>query len=420
MVEKYKRTLKACYIGFIAQAAVVNLAPILFIVFWERFSLSFEELGRLVVVNFASQIAVDIWAVRFADRFRLRHLAATAHGAAFLGLALLGILPSVLPSPYLGLVIASVIYAVGGGLLEVLLSPIVSALPSEGKSSQMSLLHSFYCWGQVGVCLLSTLYIEFFGKDHWFILPFVWALIPLFNFFVFLRVPLPEIRLTDEGKGGLRSFFTSRFFLCAMLLMIAAGASEQVISQWSSLFAERGLGMPKFWGDLLGPVAFAAMMGVGRLLFGIFGKRISLKRALLFCGFLATASYLLIALVKVPVISLMGCMLCGFAVSLMWPGVISLSAEKYPAGGCAMFGLLAVMGDIGCSLGPWLAGLVSDKAAGSDRLLSLLPFAGLTAEQAAIKLGILAAIVFPLLMLFGVLYIGRTRKKSGKKRTENH
>ena len=414
MENHYRRTLKACYIGFIAQAAVVNLAPILFVVFWERFSLSFEELGRLVVVNFASQIAVDLWAVRFADRFRTRCLVTAAHGAAFFGLVLLGILPGILPSPYIGLLIASVIYAVGGGLLEVLLSPIVSALPSAAKSSQMSLLHSFYCWGQVGVCLLSTLYIEFFGKDHWFVLPFVWALIPLFNLFVFLRAPLPEIQLTDSERGGIRAFFTSRFFLAAMVLMISAGASEQVISQWSSLFAERGLGMPKFLGDLLGPVAFAVMMGIGRLLFGIFGNRVPLKRALAFCAALATASYLVISLVKIPAVSLIGCMLCGFAVSLMWPGVISLTAEKYPTGGCAMFGLLAVTGDIGCSLGPWLAGLVSDRAAQSDHLLSLPPFRGLMADQAAIKLGILAAIVFPLLMLIFVIGIGRFPEKRGK------
>ncbi|MER6826930.1 MFS transporter [Streptosporangium sp. NPDC000563] len=393
----YDHTRRACYTGYVTQAIVNNLAPLLFIVFQTRYQLPLEMLGRLVLLNFATQLVTDIVAVKFVDRTGYRVPLVLAHVLSALGLMLLAVAPAVSPSPYLGLCVAIVVYAVGGGLLEVLVSPVVDALPSpqEGKAAAMSLLHSFYCWGQVAVVAGSTLLLAWIGQDAWQVLPVAWALVPLVNMVAFLRVPLPAT-VPDEHRTSLRALFGAPAFAAALVLMLSAGAAELTMSQWSSLFAEEGLGVSKVWGDLAGPCLFAVLMGIGRIVYGLWGEKIPLVPAMASCGALATVCYLVVCLSSNPVVSLIGCAVCGLAVSLLWPGTFSLAAARFPLGGAAMFGVLAVFGDAGGAAGPWIAGAAADASAAADGFLATLSAALPDDGGSGLRTGILVAAVFPI------------------------
>ena len=397
----YKTTKTACYWGYIVQAIIVNLAPLFFVVFQEDFGISFEKIGRLVLLTFGVQLAVDALSVKFVDRIGHRASLVLAHSLAFTGLVLLGILPLVLPDPYWGLVIPVVIYSAGAGLIEVLISPIVDALPSEAKASSMSLLHSFYSWGQVGVVLVTAMLVQITGTGLWWVYPIAWALVPLINLFRVIRVPLPPV-VPEEEKTPLKFLLSSRLFLVALLMMACSGASELVMSQWSSLFAEKGLGVPKVIGDLLGPCLFGVFMGVGRTAYGMLGQRLPLKKALLASTILCLCCYGVTVFVPVPVLALLGCALCGLSVSLMWPGTISLSSGYFPKGGTTLFALLALAGDMGGALGPWLAGLVSDGAENASWLSHVL-IGAQSPEQWGLRAGLLAGMAFPLLLLLGLV-----------------
>ena len=410
MKINYKSTLHACYFGYITQAIVVNLAPLLFIIFQDEFGISFEMIGRLILINFGTQIAADYFAARYADVIGYRKLAVTAHAFCAVGLISLSVLPGLLPTPYTGLMIAVMIYAIGGGFIEVLVSPIVDSLPGDAKATAMSLLHSFYCWGQVGVVLITTILIRVIGTELWFVLPIVWALIPIYNLIRFLKVPLMPT-IAEHEKTPLRQLFSSRTFVIALVLMMCAGSSELAMSQWSSLFAEKGLQVPKLVGDLLGPCLFAVFMGIGRILYSILGHKIHLKKALMASGALCVVCYAVTVFVQIPVISLLGCAFCGFSISLMWPGTLSLTAETYPKGGTAMFGLLAIFGDIGAAVGPWLTGLVSDLAKESQRMLDIGMAYGLNGDQLGLKAGLLTAMIFPFLLLIGIASLRKDRVK---------
>ncbi|HBP37489.1 MAG TPA: MFS transporter, partial [Clostridiales bacterium] len=391
------------------QAINVNLPPLLFVIFRDEFQISYEMIGRLILINFGTQIIVDYLAARHVDRIGIRPAVVAAHVCSVVGLAGLGIFPGLLPDPYVGLVIAVVIFAIGGGLIEVLVSPIVESLPTEAKASAMSILHSFYCWGQMGVVLITTLLLQAFGSGIWHVLPLFWALIPFGNAILFLKVPLIP-PLPEHEKIPLKQLVRSRGFGIAMILMLCAGASELTMAQWSSLFAEKGLGIPKIWGDLLGPCLFAVFMGIGRTLFGVQGHRIRLKNALLVCSLLCVVCYLLTVFIPEPVIALLACAFCGFTVSLMWPGTFSLTAAVYPRGGTLLFGLLAMSGDLGGSFGPWLAGWISDQAQKSAALVGWGSRMGLSAEQVGLKTGLLSGTVFPLLLAFGVISLIRAEE----------
>jgi fucose permease len=393
----FDHTRRACYVGYVTQAIVNNLAPLLFMVFQTRYDVPYERLGRLVLLNFATQLVTDLVAVKVADRAGYRLPLVLAHVFCVVGLVLLAVLPSVLSSPYLGLSLAIVVYAIGGGLLEVLVSPVVDALPSpqEGKAAAMSLLHAFYCWGQVAVVLATTLLLAQIGEDAWQVLPLVWAVVPLANLVVFLRVPLPPT-VPDEHRTALGRLCAAPAFAATLVMMCCAGAAELTMSQWSSLFAEQGVGLPKVWGDLAGPCLFAVLMGIGRFVYGLWGAKMPLVPAMIGCGILATVCYLTAALSSDPVRSLVGCALCGLAVSLLWPGTFSLAATRFPFGGTTMFGLLAVFGDAGAAAGPWLAGAVADATTGTQGVLralaNLLPDAG----GSALRAGLLIGTTFPL------------------------
>lgn len=407
----YKSTLYACYIGYITQAVVNNIAPLLFIIFQTEFVISYEMIGRLILINFGTQIAADFLSVKYVDRVGYRTAAVVAHIFCTVGLIGLGIFPRLFPSPYLGLVAAVMIYAIGGGIIEVIISPIVESLPGDAKASAMSLLHSFYCWGQVGVVLITTALIRLLGTELWYLLPIIWSIIPLYNLFRFLRVPLiPPV--SEEEKMPYRQLFSARAFLIALVLMTCAGSSELTMSQWSSLFAEKGLQVPKFMGDLLGPCLFAVFMGTGRLLYGIWGHKIHLKSALTASGVLCVACYLVTVFARLPVVSLLGCAVCGFSVALMWPGTFSLTAGAFPKGGTAMFGTLAIFGDLGAAVGPWLAGFISDAAQKSSALASIGLAYNLNAEQFGLRSGLLVAMIFPILLVVGVLLMQDRRETS--------
>lgn len=393
----FEHTRRACYAGYVTQAIVNNLAPLLFIVFQTRYQVPYEMLGRLVLLNFITQLLTDLVAVKVVDRTGYRVPLVLAHVFCVAGLVLLAVAPAVLPSPYLGLSAAIVVYAIGGGLLEVLVSPVVDALPSpkEGKAAAMSLLHSFYCWGQVAVVLGTTLVLAQVGQERWQLLPLLWAVIPLVNLAVFLRVPLPST-VPDEHRTPLTALFRARAFLATLVLMFCAGASELTMSQWSSLFAEQGLGLPKVLGDIAGPCLFAVLMGLGRFAYGLWGRDVPLLPAMVGCGVLAASCYLVTALSTEPVWSLAGCAVCGLAVSLLWPGTFSLATHRFPFGGAAMFGMLAVFGDAGAAAGPWVAGAVADVTTAGEgvfgRLAELLPRTG----AVGLRAGLLVGTLFPL------------------------
>ena len=382
----YRHTLYASYLGYVTQAICNNLPPLLFVTFNEHFGVTLGQLGLLVSINFAIQMLVDLLSARYVDRIGHRRAVVLAQGMSTAGLLLLGVLPYVLENAFIAILIPIAIGAVGGGLLEVLVSPIVEGLPGEHKEKAMSLLHSFYCWGHVAVVLLSTAYFALAGVENWRYLPLIWAILPFANAFLYAKVPM-QPPLAEHERMPLKTLFSKKVFWLFLLMMVCAGASEQATSQWSSLFAERGLSVGKAMGDLLGPCAFAALMGLARLLYGLLGDKLNVRRAMALSAALCVGCYILAANAPHPLLGLLGCALTGFSVGLMWPGTFSIVARAYPQGGTAMFAMLALAGDVGCAAGPGLVGLVSGGA-------------GLSA-------GLMVACIFPVLMLVSALVSAR-------------
>ncbi len=384
MKNSYQKTIYACFTAYIVQAIVNNFAPLLFLTFQSTYHIPLQSITLLVTVNFALQLLVDLASVGFVDKIGYRASLVIAHIFAAAGTVALAVLPDLAPDPFAGLFIAVVIYAIGGALLEVLVSPVVEACPTDNKESAMSLLHSFYCWGHVGVVLISTVFFRVFGIENWKILAFIWALVPFVNLFVFTRVPIAP--LIKEGEKGytLRELAGKKIFWVFLLMMMCAGASEQSVSQWASTFAEKGLGVDKAVGDLAGPMAFAVLMGSARAVYGKYGDRWNLERFMTGSAALCVASYLCVSLMPCPAAGLAGCAVCGLSVGIMWPGTFSRASASLPGGGTAMFALMALAGDLGCAGGPTLVGMVSSRF-GDD-----------------LRTGILAAAVFPLLLLAGI------------------
>ena len=397
--KSYRHTLYASYIGYITQAIVNNLLPLLFLTLQQSFAVTWDQIALLVTLNFGIQLAVDLLAAKYVDRIGYRVCIVSAHLFAAAGLIGLSVFPFLFPSAYGGVAAAVCLYAVGGGLIEVLISPLVEACPTERKEAAMSLLHSFYCWGHVLVILLSTLFFALCGIENWRWLACLWAAVPLANAVYFSRVPIHEPAEQEEGLS-VAALLKNKLFWVLCLLMVCAAACEQGMSQWASAFAESGLGVSKTVGDLAGPCTFAVMMGLSRALYGKYSEKISLMRGMLLSGGLCVFSYLLAALSPLPFLSLVGCGLCGLSVGLLWPGSYSLGARSLRRGGTALFALLALAGDLGCAAGPAAVGVVSDAFGGS------------------LKQGLLFAALFPLLLIAGLLLcrrmMGQNRDKSGK------
>lgn len=398
--KKYRKTLAACYLGFITQSIAANFAPLLFLTFQSSYGVSLEQVALIPTVFYLTQLVVDLGATKFADKIGYRICVVASQVFSVTGLMLLAILPEMLPAPFVGILCAVVLYAIGSGLVEVLVSPIVEACPFENKEGMMSLLHSFYCWGAVGVILGSSLFFVLFGTENWQILTLIWALVPLVNIFLFLTCPME--RLVEEGESlPLRKLLRLPLLWMMILLMICAGASEAAMAQWASAFTESALGVSKTVGDLAGPCLFAVSMGASRVLYGKTSERLNLAKAMLLCGLLCVVCYLLASLSPFPVLGLAGCALCGFGVGIMWPGTISLSSQGCPRGGTAMFAFLALAGDFGGTVGPALVGNISELAGGN------------------LKTGLLVATVFPAVLVLGLLILKKKHRKNSKAFPEN-
>lgn len=386
MKFQYKHTIYACFVGYTVQAIINNFAPLLFLTFQSQYGITLDKIALLTGLNFGIQLLVDLLSAKFADQIGYRPCVVAAHVFSAAGLLLLTVLPELLPEAYMGLCIAVAVYALGGGLLEVLVSPIMEACPGDEKAKAMSLLHSFYCWGHVGVVLLSSLFFAVFGIQNWKILAVIWAIVPIMNGILFSKVPIGS--LLEEGEEGysIRQLASMRVFWVFMLLMACAGACEQAVSQWASAYAESGLGVPKTVGDLAGPLLFAVTMGSARLFYGKFGEKMDLKKFMWVSAVLCFCSYLIIGLSSAAVLGFAGCALCGLSVGILWPGTFSLGSRAMPRGGTAMFALFALAGDVGCSVGPTFVGTMANNLFGGQ-----------------LNLGILAGIVFPILLLTGLI-----------------
>ena len=393
MKSKYQKTLIACYLGFITQAITANFAPLLFLTFHRTYQISLGRIAFISTAFFFTQLLVDLFCAKYVDRIGYRRSVIASEVFSASGLIGLAFLPSLLPDPYVGILISVIIYAMGSGLIEVLVSPIVEACPFDNKESVMSLLHSFYCWGSVGVILLSTIFFAIFGIENWRILSCIWALIPLFNTFNFISCPIES--LTEEGEGfSIRQLFHIPIFWIALILMVCAGASEISMAQWASAYVESALGISKNIGDIIGPCLFAIMMGISRFFYGKYGEKLDLMKFMIASGILCLICYLLAALAPLPFLNLVGCSLCGFSVGIMWPGTISIASKKIPLGGTAMFAFLAMAGDLGGAVGPGIVGLVTQAA--NDNL----------------KIGVLAGCVFPAVLVLSVLLLRRKREEA--------
>lgn len=389
----YKSTLFASYAGYITQAIVNNFAPLLYVTFQKNYGITLTQLSFLAMFNFLVQLCVDYLSAKFVDKIGVRKCLAGSHFMAGLGLILLGILPDIMPSAMIGIVIAIVFYAVGGGLIEVLVSPVVEACPTKNKSAHMSILHSFYCWGQVLVILLSTVFFMTAGISHWQIMSVVWAVIPIANGILFIFVPLYETAEPEESGDKLLHLMKSGVFRLLMVMMLCAGAAEIAVSQWASAFAEKGLGISKTAGDIAGPCMFALLMGIARIVYSRLSKKVDLSKYIMFCSALCLVGYIIIAFSPSAVLSLAGVGICGFAVGVMWPGTYSLATQKMPVCSTSVFAFLALAGDAGCSSGPYLVGMVS--SAFGDNL----------------KIGMLFAAIFPVVMIIAALFLLRKTKK---------
>lgn len=393
--NNYNHTVFACYFGYVVQAIVNNFAPLLFLTFQSEFDIPLEKITLLITLNFLFQLLVDVIAAKYVDKIGYRKCIVAAQFFSALGIAGLGIFPGLFPDPYYGLLLSILLYALGGGLIEVLVSPIVEACPIKAKKAAMSLLHSFYCWGHLFVVLASTLFFALFGIENWRILAIAWALIPLFNAFYFAKVPI--LTLTQNGEEvPVKKLFSSKAFWLFILIMICAGASEQGMSQWASTFAEAGLKVSKTVGDLAGPSFFAVTMGASRVIYSKISEKVDLSKYMTACAVLCICSYAVASFSTSPVLSLVGCAICGFSVGVMWPGAFSFASESIPKGGTAMFAFLALAGDFGCSFGPTVVGFATN-AMGED-----------------IKKGVFAAVVFPCLLIASILLMNRINKKAPK------
>lgn len=390
--KNYKKTLIACYLGFITQAISANYVPLLFLTFKETYGFSLEMLALIPLVFYLTQLLVDLVAVKFADIIGYRVCVVVSQVVSAAGLILMAFLPDILPNSFIGILVSVMLYAIGSGLVEVLVSPIVEACPFDNKAGVMSLLHSFYCWGSVGVILGSTAFFAIFGTSCWKILTLIWAAVPLLNTFNFISCPIE--RLVDDGEGmSVGKLLRLPLIWLMIILMICAGASEAAMAQWASAFTESALGVSKTIGDLAGPCLFAVLMGLSRVIYGKFGTKLDLTKIMLGCGTLCVVCYLLAVLSPVSIISLVGCALCGLSVGLMWPGTISISSQKCPKGGTAMFAFLALAGDFGAMVSPAMVGRIADTVNGN------------------LKTGLIFAALFPVLMILGLILLVKKHKK---------
>ncbi|MBO5166064.1 MAG: MFS transporter [Lachnospiraceae bacterium] len=391
--KNYNRTIYACFIGYVVQAIINNFIPLLFLTFHSSYNIPLSQITLLVTFNFGLQLIIDFVSPGFIDKIGYKASIMLAQAFCAAGLLALTILPEILPNAFVGLLLSVMIYALGGGLLEVLVSPIMEACPTDNKAKAMSLLHSFYCWGHVAVVLLSTVFFQLFGIQNWRIMAIIWALVPIANFFLFGASPVPSLSEVTGKQLSIKDLLKQKIFWVFIILMVCAGACEQAVSQWASTFAEKGLGISKTAGDLAGPMLFAILMGTSRLVYGKWGEKINLEKFMYFSGILCLVSYLIISLSPWPFLSLIGCGICGLSVGILWPGTFSMATKDFHGGSTAMFAFFALAGDLGCGGGPTFVGFISG------------------AFHDDLKMGVLVAIIFPVLLLAGLFIKSLMKKK---------
>ncbi len=395
MKPNYNRTLIACYMGFITQAITANFAPLLFLTFHNNYDISLGKIALIPTVFFITQLIIDILCAKFADVIGYRRCVVGSQLISALGLIGLAFLPDVVSNPFVGIIVSTIVYAVGSGLTEVLVSPIVEACPFEHKETAMSLLHSFYCWGSVGVILLSTLFFAIFGIENWKWLSCIWSIVPFVNVYNFIVCPIQHP--IEDGEGmNISQLLKVPLFWIAIVLMVCAGASELSMSQWASAFSESALGLSKSLGDIAGPCMFAVTMGISRTLYGKYGKKLNLMKFMIGSGCLCLLCYIMASTSSLPLVGLLGCIMCGFSVGIMWPGSISICSAKIPTGGTAMFALLAMAGDLGGALGPAIVGNISQSA--GDNM----------------QKGMLASSIFPIILIVSILLLKNVKFNSKK------
>ena len=393
MQKNYRKTLMACYLGFITQAICANFAPLLFLTFHKDYQISLGHIALIPTAFFLTQLIVDALCARYVDKIGYRRAIVGSQVTSALGLAGLAFLPEMLGDPFIGVILCVILYAIGSGLMEVLGSPIVEACPFDNKDAVMSLLHSFYCWGSVAVVLLSTVFFAVFGVACWKILACLWAVVPLWNIINFLRCPIEH--LVEDGQGmTIRQLCKAPLFWLAVLLMVCSGASELSMAQWASAYAEAALGLSKTLGDLMGPCLFAITMGISRVLYGKYGEKVDLTSFMLGSGALCLVCYLLASMTANPIWGLVGCIVCGFSVGIMWPGTLSITSARMPLGGTALFALLAMAGDLGGAFGPSMVGYVT-QLAGDD-----------------LRAGLQVGCIFPIGLMIGLIIMRRMTKKN--------
>ncbi len=390
--KNYKKTLMACYLGFVTQAISANFAPLLFLTFRSTYGITLEKIAMIPMVFYLTQLLVDLAATKFADKIGYRACVLASQVLSAAGLVGMAFLAERLPAPFVGILISVVLYAIGSGLIEVLVSPIVEACPFKNKDGVMSLLHSFYCWGAMGVILGSTLFFTIFGIEHWKILTMIWALVPLYNTFNFINCPIERL-VEDDKRMGIHKLLNTPIFWLMIILMVCSGASEATMAQWASAFTESAIGVSKTVGDLAGPCLFAMFMGISRMLYGKFSEKLDLTKVMLICGTMCVGCYLLASLSSLPILGLAGCALCGLAVGIMWPGSISISSQNCPRGGTAMFAFLALAGDLGATVSPAMVGGLSEMEGGN------------------LKTGLLVATIFPAILVVSLIVLNKVKNK---------
>lgn len=381
-MKKYTSTKLACYVGYIVQAVVNNFLPILFIALQDVYGLGYEKLARLIVFNFVTQMITDFITPKIVERLGYRKTAVMCQASAALGLFMLGVLPRIMADQYLAIILSIIVYAFGSGLMEVIMSPMIEMLPTSNKEGNMAFLHSFYCWGQMFTIIVTTALVAVFGYKGWACIPLVWAILPFLNMFSFFKVPIVEPDKNDK-KQPLSILIKDKRFRCYMLMMVCAGACEIAMAQWASMFAQQALGVSKVIGDIAGPCAFAVFMGLGRVWYGIVSEKVSFKKTLIILSALCFICYMVVAICEVPFVALVFCAICGFTVSISWPGVYSLGAKDFPEGSSIMYSTFAMCGDTGCCLGPWVLGIIADSF--------------------GLNIGFAAAAVFPVIMIFATV-----------------
>lgn len=409
-MPNYKRLKLACYTANITMAAVGNLSPLLFLTFHREYGISYSLLGTLVLINFFTQLIIDLVFSFFSHKFNISLVVRIMPILAAVGLVLYAFAPVLFPnSVYLGICIGIVIFSVSAGLAEVLVSPLIAEVPAENPEREMSKLHSIYAWGVVGVVIIASAFLLLVGQKHWQLLPLIFAIIPIASAILFMSTKIPKLA-TPEKTSGAVHLLKNRGVWLVVFAIFLGGAAECTMAQWASGYIEESLGIPKFFGDIFGVALFAAALGLGRTLYAKFGK--NAPRVIFMCTVSATACYLVAAISPFPIVGLIACALTGFCVSMLWPGSLIVASERFPAGGVFIFALMAAGGDLGASVGPQLVGVVADACVAAPWVSTLAETLGISADSLGMKVGMLVGMLFPLIGIFVNLRILKTEKKS--------